>query len=69
MGYARSCTNGSSRPEQLFRLEVHGEGDDAAPVYTIKGTDENPYQVHVGGKLALTITIDGNSLKRDWAET
>ena len=35
--------------------------------FVIKVNDEMPFQVHVGGELALTVTTTDTSLKREWA--
>ena len=37
--------------------------------YIIKITDASPYEVSVGGEHALTVSVVGNSVKKEWAET
>ena len=35
--------------------------------YAIRVTDQNPYTVEVGGELALTVEVDGQSTKKVWS--
>ena len=34
--------------------------------YKINVSDSSPYEVHVGGQLAVTVTVDGTAIHKNW---
>ena len=52
----------------VFGLKYLLKNDMQNP-YAIRLSDQSPYEVHVGGQLALTVTVGDTSIEKRWEDT